>query len=206
MAKLWRLIADETLQVAVFLILSGIVFFLAVITHLSNSALFERFFGRISALLIVFIVFITGLVLFSFLLPDGQFAVFRGANLKGFLLAASLAVPFAAAMILVDRKSPFPVDMNALFPDSLTFYPVMAYVVEILFHILPFCLLYFLLGPLMSASRIRFIGAIILLVAFIEPIFQVVLTSGRNSVGGGDISGFPFVLNEPDSAAFIQTV
>jgi hypothetical protein len=167
LAKLWRLVVEQKLQYTVFLILSGIVIILTVVTYLSNPSLFQRFFG-----------------MFSFLLNDGQFVVYRQGNLNGLLLAIGLAVPFAAVMILVDRRAPFPADINVSFPYSLTFYPAIGYVVEILFHVLPFCLLYFILGALVGeSSSIRLTWLIILIVVLIEPVFQVSLTAGQNSNG-----------------------
>lgn len=195
MSELWRLISEETLQYIVFLSLSVIVFILTCIAHLSNSSSFQRYFSTIHPLLVVFILFILGLILFSFLLSDGQFAIYGRGNYKGILLSIGLAVPFAAVMILVDRKVPFPVDMNVPFPDSLVFYPAIGYVVEIVFHVLPFCLIYFILGLLLSgSSSIGIVWVSVLIVALIEPIFQVVLTSGQNSVWAVAYVGFHLFL------------
>jgi hypothetical protein len=137
MAKLWSLISEQIFQYSVFLGLSVIIFILTGITYISNRASFAKYFGRINPLLAVFIVFIIGLILFTYLLDDGLFAVYRPGNYRGLLLAVVLALPFGAAIILVDRAAPFPIDTNVLYPDSLAFYPVMGYVVEIIFHILP---------------------------------------------------------------------
>ena len=85
-------------------------------------------------------------------------------------------------MILVDRLSPFPKHINIAFPISLSFYPVMAFVVEILFHLLPIGLLLFLfLGTVETASLDRVIRIIFLIAALIEPVFQVVLGKGQNN-------------------------
>lgn len=183
LTKLSRLIAEETVQFVVFISLSVCAFILTGLTNLSNKAPFRRFFGSIHPLLIVSTLIVSGLILFSFLLTDGQFAIYRSGNYKGILAAIALAVPFAVVMVLVDMKAPFPADMNVAYPDSLFFYPVMGYVVELLFHILPFCLIYFILGYLLSESddpKITWIS--ILMVALLEPIFQVVFTSGQHPV------------------------
>lgn len=180
MAKLWRVFSEETSQVILLLSLSVIVLALTGMMCASNSAAFQRFFGRIHPLLIVSIVVVLGLVLFPYLLSNGQFAVYERGNAKRFLLAIGLVVPFAAAIILVDRKAPFPADVNVLFPDSIPFYPVMGYVAEVLFHILPFCLVYSILGLLLGrSSNTRIIWISILIVALIEPIFQVVFSEGQ---------------------------
>lgn len=181
-AKLWRLISEEPFQYLLFLSLSGIVLILTGIAYSASSTSFQKYFGRIYPLAVVFVVFILGLILFAFLLLDGQFAIYRGGNFKGIVVAVGLAVPLAAIIILVDRRSPFPVDMNVAYPASLFFYPAIGYVVELLFHILPFCLLYFILGFLTGESgNTRIIWASILTVALIEPIFQVVFTAGGNT-------------------------
>jgi hypothetical protein len=183
LGKLWNLISEERLQYVVYLSLSAIVFILTSITYLSNSTSFRRFFGRFNPLLVVIIVFVLGLILFSYLLYDGQFAVYRVGNFKGLLLALVLPVPFAVVIILIDRISPFPININIPFPDSITFYPVMGYVAEILFHVLPFCLVYFSLGAFLgNASNTRIIWISILVAALIEPIFQVAFMVGRDPI------------------------
>jgi hypothetical protein len=183
MTQLWRLISEESFQYIVFLSLSVIVIFLTGITYISNSSSFQRFFGRFNPLLAVSIVFILGLILFSFLLSDGQFAIYKRGNFKGILLAIGLAVPFAAVILLFDWKIPFPIDMNVTFPDSLMFYPAMGYVVQILFFILPFCLIYFILGTLVGESnKPIIIWGSILIVALIEPIFQINFMQDQNPI------------------------
>ena len=180
MAKLWRLLSEETLQVIVLLSLSAIVLVLTGIMCASNSAAFQRFFGGIHPLLVVSIVVVLGLILFSYLHSNGQFAVYERGNSKGLLLAIGLAVPFAAVIILVDRKAPFPADVNVLFPHSIPFYPVMGYVAQVLFHISPFSLVYFVLSVLLGrTSNTSIIWISILIGALIEPVFQVVFSEGQ---------------------------
>lgn len=195
MDKLWNLIAEERLQYIVYLSLSAIVLILTVITYLSSSVSFRRYFGRLNPLLVVFIVFVLGLILFSYLLYDGQFSVYKAGNFKGLLLAVVLPVPFAILIILVDRIAPFPIDTNVLFPDSVTFYPVMGYVAEILFHVLPFCLVYFGLGALLGdTDSTRIIWISILVTALIEPIFQMVFMLGQDPIWKVAYVGFHIFL------------
>ncbi|MGW8225610.1 MAG: hypothetical protein ACWGOY_07750 [Anaerolineales bacterium] len=181
MENLWRLISEERMQYTVFLGLSAVVIILTGITYISNRASFQRFFGRINPLLAVFIVFMIGLILFTYLLSNGQFAVYQPGNYKGLLLAAVLALPFGIVIILIDRASPFPIDTNIPYPDSLTFYPVMGYVAGILFLLLPFCLAYFGLSLLLGeADSARIIWISILFAALFEPIFQISFMLGRD--------------------------
>jgi hypothetical protein len=176
-----NLAAGERLQFTIYFGLSALVFILTLISYISSRASFEKYFGRINPLLAVLIVFIIGLILFTFLLYDGQFAVYKPGNYKGLLLAVVLALPFGITIMFIDRASPFPIDTNVPYPDSLAFYPVMGYVVEIVFHILPFCLVYFGLGKLLGdASSNKIIWISILVAASLEPIFQATFMVGRD--------------------------
>jgi hypothetical protein len=175
------LISEERLQFALFFILAGLVFILTVVAQSANNSVFQRFFGSLSPRLIVSILILIGLLLSAFLLSTNQFAIYRRAKQIGPGLAIGLALPFAAVMILIDRFSPFPGDINIAIPNSLAFYPVMAFVVEILFHLLPISLLIFLfLGIVEKTSPDRVIWIIFLIVALIEPIFQIVLGKDQN--------------------------
>lgn len=176
-SKLWRLASEQGSQYLVFLGLTVIVLILTGRAHSSNPASFQRFFGKIHPLLVVLTLSFVGLVLFSLLISEGQFTIFRNGNHRGILLALGLAVPFALLMMLVDSKAPFPVNINVPFPDSLFFYPVMGYVVELLFHLLPFCLVYYILGTVFGgAGSARTIWAAILVAAVLEPLFQVAVS------------------------------
>jgi hypothetical protein len=176
------LISEERLQFTIFFILAVLVFILTVVVHSANNSVFQRFFGSLSPRLIVCGVILIGLLLSAFLLSTSQFAIYRRTHQIGPVLAIGLALPFAAVMILVDRYSPFPSHINIAFPNSLAFYPVMAFVVEILFHLLPIGLLFFLiLGIAETTSLDRVVWIIFLIVALIEPVFQVVLGKDQNT-------------------------
>ena len=181
MTHLGNLIAEERLQFTLFFFLAILVFILTVVAHSANNSVFQRFFDSLPPGLIVSLVSLIGLLLSAFLLSTRQFAIYRQANQMGPVLAISLAWPFAAVMILVDRFSPFPSNINIAFPHSLAFYPVMAFVVEILFHLLPIGLLLFLfLGIFETANPARVLWIIFLVVALIEPVFQVALGKDQN--------------------------
>lgn len=186
MDKIWSdfvgVIYENPVQYFVFLAISIIILVLTAITNNSNRNSFRKYFGKIYPIVAVLSVILIGLFLFTFLLLDDQFAIFQSGNIQGILYASSLAVPFAVLMIFIDRKAPFPVDINVPYPDSLFFYPVMGFVVEILFHILPFCLIYFIGGVILGElSNLIIIWTGILVIALLEPIFQIVFTKGDNA-------------------------
>lgn len=182
LTHLWNMISEERLQFALYFILTILVSILTVGAHSANHSVFQRFFGSLSPRLIVGIVILIGLLLFAFLLSTSQFAIYNRAKLNGPVLAIGLALPFAAVMILIDRLGPFPKNINIAFPISLSFYPVMAFVVEILFHLLPIGLLFFLFLRINETANLdRVVWIIFLIVALIEPVFQVVLGKDQNA-------------------------
>ena len=184
MSKSWKILSEEDIQYYVFIILSLIVLFLTVKVYSSNSSAFQRYFGRIHPLVVLIVLFISALILFSLLLQDGNFAIYRSGNYKGILIAVGWAVPFAAAMIFVDTKFPFPSNMNIPYPDSLFFYPAMGYVVELLFHVLPFSFIYLILGSVFKDSdQLRIVWVSLLIVALLEPIFQVLFATSQDTRG-----------------------
>jgi len=68
----------------------------------------------------------------------------------------------------------FPEDTNILFPESLLFYPAIAFLVEIVFHVLPTAiLLVFLMAIFKTVDQEKLILICIFLVALIEPTFQI---------------------------------
>jgi len=84
------------------------------------------------------------------------------------MLGAVLAVP-AIAIDLVWR---FPQDMNLAMPEALAFYPAIALVAEVLFHLFPlslFCLL---------APKATPVWLLLMPVVFVEPVFQMLVNTG----------------------------
>lgn len=183
-ARIWDLIAADISQYAVFAIVTLLVSLSALEAYSSEASAFQRYLGKIHPQIVLLLLFLIGLVLFSLLLKDGTFAIYRSGNYKGILLALALAVPFAIVAISVDIKFPFPKDMNVAYPNSLFFYPAIGYVAEFVFHVLPFGLLYLLLGRVFSGTdEQRIIWVSLLSAALLEPIFQVAYASSEDSRG-----------------------
>jgi hypothetical protein len=172
-------LTSQTGQFLVFLGLSAAILLLAVLAHRLDAAAFPRFFGRLHPLLVVALVSLLGLGSFAFLLLAG-FAVYRAGNLGGIFLALALAVPFAALMILVDRRWPFPLDINVAPPAGYAFYPVIGFVVEVLFHLLPFAVLFWVLGLFPGITAGLRLGLSVGLAALVEPLFQGIFGAGHN--------------------------
>ncbi len=176
MTKIKELISKERLQYLVYLGLSIGVIGLTGLGYFSDNLLFQRFLGKINLLIAILFIIFLGLVLLSFLLSQGWFAIYEKENLKGLLRYSGLATLFGLIAILVDYLTVvFPADLNMLFPESLLFYPVMGFIVEILFHVLPITLILIILTLLSEKITNKIIWVIIFAVSLFEPIFQTIL-------------------------------
>jgi len=179
---LYKRLISERLQYLVFIGLSLGVASLAGISYFSNNvhALsgFRRFLGGLNPLIGVFFVFILAIFLLSYLLSRGWFSIYKSENLTGLFFSSSLAANFALVIILLEsaRVVVFPADINILFPASLLFYPVIGYVVEIIFHVLPLSLLLSFLTLLSKKITYgKIIWPCLLIVSLFEPILQITL-------------------------------
>ena len=179
MTKLFELISVERNQVLVFFGISLVIAILTGILYVRNAPLFQAFFGTLNPLLVMLALILLGTILSVFLLSRGWFAVHKAGEYKGFLVAAGLAALPGLVIILIDVNAVFPEDVNRPFPDSLFFYPIFGFVVEVLFHMLPLALLLFILTSMFNLGFEKVIWPCILVVALLEPIFQTVLGFSR---------------------------
>jgi len=87
--------------------------------------------------------------------------------------SSAFATLFAVVIILADLMVVFPYQ-HVPPPQSLLFYPTMAYVAEIVFHTLPLAILLALLGPLFKGrNSTKLLWLCIILASCPEPIFQL---------------------------------
>jgi hypothetical protein len=162
-------------QYVVLASVSAAVSSLAGILHVSGSPAFRPFFGDVNPLAAVLGVAALAAASLGVLFSRGWFDIYDNRKLRtGVLLSATLATLLAIPTILVDISVPFRVDMNVPPPESLLFYPVMGYVAETVFHLLPLSLL-LLAQPLAvrHVSRETALWSCVILVSFIEPLFQL---------------------------------
>ena len=142
--------------------------------RLADARLFSRFIGAADPIVVT--IAITGLgamLLFVLEIRDG-FAVVRSAPTSGLWQSAGVAAVFGILMIAIDFAIVFPADVNVPFPQSVVFYPVIGFSVEILFHVLPLALLLTVLPIVFrNGKRETILWASVLLVALLEPTFQV---------------------------------
>lgn len=129
---------------------------------------FARFFGPVEPLLVVAAATALGSAALYLLAGRHGFAI---ARLRGLGPAVAVAVAMAGAAIALDLLARFPRDINVRWPESLVFYPVIALVVESLFHLTPVAILVFALR-----GRRYWIAAAA--VSLLEPAFQLAAGTG----------------------------
>lgn len=138
---------------------------------------FEQYLGPINPILVVVVAAVAGGGSLRLLEARAWWSAGASSEVRrGILLSTSAALAFASVAIAIDIWLGFPPDLNVGWPRSLLFYPAIAFVAEVGFHILPLALLTIL-------TRWRFtrpgrVWAGVLAVASLEAAFQVSLGSG----------------------------
>ncbi|MFO0698604.1 MAG: hypothetical protein U0236_05200 [Nitrospira sp.] len=158
------------------------------ILSLSPDPLFQPFFKNIPPLLAVSIIGVLGVVSLGFLSSRGWFEIHsRQESLRGVAWASAFATMFAVVIILADLFVIFPY-RHVPPPQSLLFYPTIAYVAEIVFHILPLSILLALLGPLFKGrDSTKLLWLCIVLTSCPEPLFQLSWRASEATLGPADV-------------------
>ena len=144
------------------------------ILSLSRGAAFEPYFGGIPPLAAIAAVILAGAASLWFLRSRGWFEIYSTGSFRGTAVAATVATLFGIVQVFVDLAIRFPRDLNVPPPRSLAFYPVMACVVEVLFHALPLSLLLAVLGSLpRKVSANVLVWMCFVVVSCLEPILMI---------------------------------
>lgn len=180
MSYLKNKFSDNQVQLIIFLSISVIVLILTGILYLRDPAAYSGFFGRINPVLVVTCLIIIGYLLMRRFLSTTSLKVYTKAPGARIFIIVTLPFVLFGGMVWVDTMGVFPRDLNAAFPHSLLFYPSIAYVVEIIFHVLPLALCFFIITAVFKLrDRTMALFICIPLVALIEPIFQI-MNFGRD--------------------------
>ncbi|NGP75041.1 hypothetical protein G3570_00235 [Balneolaceae bacterium YR4-1] len=175
-------------QYTIYLAISLVVLVLFWVMNTLDSTPFRLFFGDTNPLVLATFYVVLGLLLFWIHLSKNWLRVYRKENTEGLILAAALALVFGVITIMIDLISPFPEGINLPFPLSLLFYPAIGFVVEILFHLLPLTLLLWLTTKTVKRWSLKdVIWPVIILVAFLEPQYQVLSGFGTQDLMWTDI-------------------
>jgi hypothetical protein len=150
---------------------SATVLVLTAVLYYLKPKVFIFFLNDLNPLSVVSVLAVAGYLLLGALRPYG-FMVYRARDNADPIKFILMAVVLAMIMIMVDVTVHLPEDMNVGPPYSLMYYPVFGYVVEVLFHLAPAFILIFSLKTITSLNN-NIIGAALLIVALIEPVFQL---------------------------------
>jgi hypothetical protein len=176
MTKAHQLIQQNKASIITYLSVAAVVLALTAIGHLPARDFYQRFLNDISPLVIIPATILLGFVCLVVLSLRGWFAVMVAGDDRRVLPAFVFAVIPPLVAIVIDLFVHFPKGINQSFPGSLAFYPSIGFLVEVVFHLVPITILYLLLGLFFPNSKeAAVVRSVLLLVAFIEPSFQMVL-------------------------------
>jgi hypothetical protein len=165
----------------VLTIIMAVFSLLMVIT--GNTTGFTKFFGDANPMTVFSMLSIFAGVSMYLLVKKDLLFVHKKRDLKSFTISVTLAGLLAILIILVDTKSPFAEDINVLFPESLLFYPVIAFLADILFHIIPLVVTLIISLPFHKLINYKkFTMVLLVITAFIDPIFQIFFSTNETWV------------------------
>ena len=178
---------DRRRYLAVAILSLGAIGFTAILSF-SPDPLFQPFFRNIPPLLAVSIIGVLGVVSLGFLSSRGWFETAVGSeSLKGVAWSSAFATLMAVVIMLVDLVVVFPYQ-HVQPPQSLLFYPTIAFVAEIVFHILPLSIFLALLGPLFKdRDSSKLVWLCIVLASCPEPLFQLSWRASEAALGLTDL-------------------
>jgi len=135
---------------------------------------FGAYFGAIPAVTATLIVVAVAAMAHWTLQASRAFQVIRpNTPWQALLMICIVGALFAVPTILMDIVLRFPADINAPLPGALLFYPLMGYVAETAFHLVPLAVL--VLVTRVAFDRFpgsRLLAAFIVVVALVEPVVQ----------------------------------
>ncbi|MBP7603510.1 MAG: hypothetical protein KBA15_06250 [Spirochaetes bacterium] len=157
-------------QATAFLILVAVLSVFAVI---SDEMPYRRFLGSLDPALAFAIVAIAGYAALAFLSTRGWFCNAGKTSGVDVIKISSCALVLGITIAAADSLIRFPRDMNVPFPQSLLFYPVIGFIVEVVFHVLPlFLLLAVIEYAVMRKITEKTVLYVLIPVALIETVFQ----------------------------------
>jgi hypothetical protein len=168
-------------QLIVYILISLAAIGLTAVLVPSSSAYFGLYFGGLHPLLALILVSIAGGPALWFLKSRWGFEIIRGkGTLRGILVSGGCATVLGILIVIADLFIRYPENINVPVPAALGFYPVIGFVVEIVFHVLPMTIILLVLNTLRERFGIeRLIWLAIILTAALEPTFQI-LFSGEH--------------------------
>jgi len=170
----WIDFALERKEFILWGILSLWIFIFAASLYFSDPFTFQTYLGNLNPLLVIGTLYSISIFALAYFHSQGWIIFNKEKFFSGLRYSIPLTIGIAFIIILVDLMFPLPQDLNKPFPESLFFYPVMGYVVEVLFHLVPLSLLLLLFSLIFQEiSKEKRIWVSIFIVSMFEPILQL---------------------------------
>lgn len=161
-------------QYSVFLIITLFILCCLLILNHFKHGIFKRFTGDYDPVIAGCCIAFFGFVFLFFLITKAELSIYNRACQKRTLRLLSLLIPILLITLLIDLNIVYPEDMNIQFPESMLFYLVIAFFVEIIFHLMPLSLLLIFLTILFkNKNRNLLLWIAIFSISLLEPSYQV---------------------------------
>lgn len=146
----------------------------AILAHLADPFVFNRFLGGIHPALVLLLSGILGYGCLIYLNRIPGFQALKMAVLKNAGIPLTGAILFGCIAICLDLLFQLPEDLNVPFPVSLVFYPSIGFVAEIMFHVVPVTMLIACFQYLRIFPREEMaVRTSLFIAATAEPLYQV---------------------------------
>jgi hypothetical protein len=177
-----NLFIEERRQFLVFGYLSLIVAVLTFTLYFIDSSPFHLFLGNINPLIVLLISIVTGFILLAYLVSKTKFAIYKKPTIKTYSIVIGFPLLFGIEVIAADIWFvKYSADINILFPKSILFYPIIGYIVEVFFHLLPLSVIIIFLSSFRKLSLRTIIWISIIFVSILEPLYQIWFTIQNSS-------------------------
>lgn len=146
---------------------------------------FIRFLGDVNIFILLCSLAIAGYFILRFLRQFGFF-IYRSKEVGSLKYLIAAPFLFFCLVLVVDNIWSFPPDINIPFPYSIFFYPIIAFIVEVIFHLIPLTIFLIILRYIFSVK----VSSALLLIVFViigmmEAFYQALDASETNSFGLG---------------------
>ena len=132
-------------QFKILAFLSLSIALLGTILYSRDQVIYERILGEMHPLLALQFIILGYFLLFLFLLSYTPLRIYQNKDWKAYGLLAGISLIFGLEVIAADLWwAEYPLDLNVAAPDSLLYYPVMGFMAEAVFHLLPLTFFIFL--------------------------------------------------------------
>ena len=166
--------SKDKLSLIVFGFLSLLIIVLTRSLLLQDPSVFQWLFGTANPYFLITMLAFIGILSLYVLQNRFDLQIIQKLNSKGLMISYGFALLFGVIIIVIDLFFPFSEGINVPFPQSLLFYPIIGYVAEIAFHLVPLTIILTLSTKAFEHSdRKRILLIAIFLVALMDPVFQL---------------------------------